>query len=195
MMTVVEKDAIRFSRDLNQNVATVDNIKSKLTSRLYNFNSEKDKLYFLSVLRDSIKGMKDKHESQCITPNCVQSEGWEVILYCIQDEYKSISQYYTPEVETEKEFTYEEKINLHNKINDVLENLSHIKMGQEIIFDELDTLRQHFNLDKKSWFQLLQMKLITMCSDKIIDKAIVEDVYSTLSKEVANVTTYIGTQI
>ncbi len=55
-------------------------------------------------------------------------------------------------------------------------------LGQEIIFDEIESLKNHFNLGKKTWFQLLKGKVIDLTLEKTLDETIVKDIYSNLSE-------------
>ncbi|MEE1898101.1 hypothetical protein GN157_00430 [Flavobacterium rakeshii] len=192
-MTVVEKEAIAYSNKIMNVVINVTNVKNQLDSKLYSFTRDRDKLYFLRVLQETIRQKKVNHEKVCKGNGCTEVEDYETILFVIEQEHESINRYFEPEIKREDDFSVDEQINLHNKINEVLDHLSSLKMGQEIIFDEIDTLRQHFNLGKKNWFQLLAGKLFTLMTDKLIDETVVKDIYQQLSDGVTAVTINLNT--
>lgn len=60
--------------------------------------------------------------------------------------------------------------NLDKKIDEVLLRLQKLGFGQEIIFNEIEELRElQTKLSKKSWGQLLKGKLVDLAIEKIVD--------------------------
>lgn len=60
--------------------------------------------------------------------------------------------------------------NLNKKIDEVLLRLQKLGFGQEIIFNEIEELRElQTKLSKKSWGQLLKGKLVDLAIEKIVD--------------------------
>ncbi len=72
-------------------------------------------------------------------------------------------------------------------LNEMAENLKKLGYGQEIIFDEIDELKSHFNLGKHNWFQLVKGKLFDIGLAYGVEKLVLEGMYSDLAKEVENV--------
>ena len=58
--------------------------------------------------------------------------------------------------------------------------------GQEILFDELEDLKNNVNLGKKNFRQLALGKLLEMVSSSIIDKTIGNEIYKELSSGFKN---------
>lgn len=72
--------------------------------------------------------------------------------------------------------------NLNKKLDDVLERLTKLGFGQEIIFEEIEELRNlQEKLSKKSWGQLLKGKLIDLALDKVISTEAAKIVYEYLT--------------
>lgn len=72
--------------------------------------------------------------------------------------------------------------NLDKKLDDVLERLTKLGYGQEIIFEEIEELRNlQEKLSKKSWGQLLKGKLIDLALDKVISAETAKIVYEYLT--------------
>lgn len=71
---------------------------------------------------------------------------------------------------------------LDKKIDNIIEHLNKLGYGQEIIFNEIEELRdlQH-KLSRKSWTQLLKGKLIDLALDKLISIETVTSVYEYLT--------------
>lgn len=74
--------------------------------------------------------------------------------------------------------------NIDARIDSVIEMLEKLGLGQEVIFNEIEELRElHSKLSKKSWTQLLKSKLVDLVSDQFINKENAEAIYETLSDE------------
>jgi hypothetical protein len=182
MENIVEKEAKQFLRHFTKGrIITMETLKSKLTEKLYNFNRDKDKLFFLNVLRKEVENEKIEHEKTCNTPNCSISEDNALGLFLIDQEIEGISEYYEYKPKPDDEFSTQERVDLHNKLNIIADKLEEMGLGQEIIFDEIDSLKENFNLGKKNWFQLLKGKLIDLGIKHILEVAILKDLYGELS--------------
>lgn len=71
---------------------------------------------------------------------------------------------------------------LDRKIDNIIEHLNKLGYGQEIIFNEIEELRElQHKLSRKSWTQLLKGKLIDLALDKLISIETVTSVYEYLT--------------
>lgn len=71
---------------------------------------------------------------------------------------------------------------LNTKIDSVISHLKKLGYGQEIIFDEIEELRElDGKLSKKSWGQLLKSKLFDLAVDQVIDKEVARKVFDYLT--------------
>ena len=181
-MNIIEKEAERFYRRLYKNGKenNLENIKDNISTQLFNFNRDRDKLDFLKVLREKTIIEKEEHMKTC--KGCPYDRDREVGIFAIDQEIDEINQYYTYHPKPEDQFTAEEESNLHNKLNYVLENLREQGFGQQVIFEEIEELKSHFDLGKKNWFQLLKGKMIDLTFNKVLDKTIIIGIYKTLSE-------------
>ena len=59
-MNIVEKEAEKFIDNffIGAIACDIEDLKDSLTSKLYNFNRDKDKLFFLNVLRKEVEKEK-----------------------------------------------------------------------------------------------------------------------------------------
>lgn len=74
--------------------------------------------------------------------------------------------------------------NINGKIDEILETLKKLGYGQEIIFNELDELKDlHSKLTKKNWGQLLKGKLLDLAIDQTISKDTLKFIYESLTNE------------
>ena len=67
---------------------------------------------------------------------------------------------------------------LDNKLNQIIEFLVKLGYGQEIIFEEIEELRElQTKLSKKSWTQLLKGKLFDLALEEVINKETVNQIF------------------
>lgn len=183
-MNIVEKEAKRFFRDEffdRGKVNNLVNLKSELTTKLYDFNRDRDKLDFLKILRDSTVVALEEHKKVCKGGGCRFDEERNTGVFVIDQEIDEINKFYTNEAENRDKFSPKEESDLHSKLNHIVEELYKQGLGQEIIFNEIESLKNHFNLGKKSWFQLVKGKLFDLVLEKTLDEGIVKGLYANLS--------------
>ncbi len=71
---------------------------------------------------------------------------------------------------------------LNKKIDEILDRLTKLNFGQEIIFEELEEMRSlQGKLSKKSWGQLLKGKLIDLAVGQVINKEMASEVFKYLT--------------
>jgi hypothetical protein len=187
-MNIVENEAKKFYRwDFLNGVNTLESIKSNLDSKLYNFNRDRDKLDFLKILRTScIEDIEDHISGGCV--GCGYEEPRNRAIFAIEQEIEDINKYYVFESKKEEEFTIEEESKLHYKLNKIIQDLEKQHYGQQIIFDEIDELKNHFNLGKKNWFQLVKGKFFDLTVENVIEKVIIVEMFDSLSEGFEQVT-------
>jgi hypothetical protein len=99
----------------------------------------------------------------------------EKIKYMLSDVEK------TTTFNSSETFSEEEKKGVNLKIDEVLNGLHKLQLGQEIIFDEIEELRGLLSLDKKNWKQNLKGKLLDIGLSQMLDKETLEWIYRTLT--------------
>ena len=187
-MNIIENEANQFYFRLYRNakINNLENIKDNISSKLYNFNRDRDKLDFLKILREKTLIDNNKHKKNCT--GCDYEKDRLTGIFAIDQEIENINKYYTFTPENEDKFSIEEESHLHNKLNLILEDLEKKGFGQQVIFDEIEDLKNHFTLGKKNWFQLLKGKLIDLTIDKVLENTIIVGIYTLLSEGFENIT-------
>ena len=182
-MTIPESHAKKFAKDYyhSSKPNTLENLKDRLDSKMYLFRKDRDQLDFLKVLVNEINIDVDKHESECTRKGCLYREDKEHGLFLIQQEIDEINERFEYEPKKEDVFSVEDEISLHNKLNSIIEQLNRQDAGQEVLFEEIESLKNHFNLGKKTWFQLLKVKLVDVAVEKGIEIIIVQQIYNALA--------------
>lgn len=188
-MNIVEEEAKKFyDRGFinNGKINNLENLKSTLVSKLYNFNRERDKLDFLKILKVTCSNDIEKHMKNC--NGCGYDKERKIAIFAIDQEIDDINKYYVFESKKEEEFTIEEETKLHNKLNKIIDDLEKQHFGQQIIFDEIEELKNHFNLGKKNWFQLVKGKFFDLTVEKVVEKAVIVEMFESLSEGFEQVT-------
>ncbi len=165
-------------------IQTLENIRDRISSELYNYYADRDKIIFLKHLKPLVIKEKVDHEKDCKTVNCGTSKKLNLSIFVIDQEINSIStQYsYQNQYEQESKFTDSEESELIQRLAKIEEMLVKNGHGQEIIFDEIEDLKKNFDIGKKNWFQLLKGKLIEMGTEKILEKTVIEESWNILKE-------------
>ena len=187
-MTIPELQAKEFAEDFFHagKPNTLENLKDRLDTKLFLFRKDKDQLDFLKVLYNEINIDIQSHEEKCTTIGCHYRKEREPGIFLIQQEVDEINTRFEFEPKNEDSFSVEDEISLHNKLNSIIENLKRQELGQEVLYEEIESLKNHFGLGKKTWFQLLKGKLMDVAIEKGIEIAIVQPIYNALSEGFTN---------
>lgn len=173
---VIKRDVERFRFGRDGRVNSLENLKDSLESKLYIYDRALEKKYFLRLMRIGVKTKFDEHTATCTTENCRKDDGFRDKLFVLDQAIESIDKYYEYEAADTDKLSPEEEVNVHSAINElkqVIKEMSNFnKTSQEVLFNEIDDIKQHFNLGKKNIADLLKGKLITLLERKIIDESI-----------------------
>lgn len=188
-MNIVEKEAKYFIKNLyaDSGFNLLEDLKIKVSVKLSDFYRDRDKLDFLKTLKVATIEEKEKYLLKCKKKDCDFIVDRTLGLFVIDQEIEEINKYYKFEAKSEDAFTSEEESKIHAKLNEIIDQLNKQGLGQEIIFDEIESLKNHFNLGKKTWFQLLKGKLIDLTIEKVLEKTIVTGIYDSITAGYKNV--------
>lgn len=76
------------------------------------------------------------------------------------------------------------KTEMDEKLDEIIERLTNLGYGQEIIFNEIEELRGlQGKLSKTSWSQLLKGKLFDLAVDNIINRATAASIFEFLTNQ------------
>jgi hypothetical protein len=182
-MTIPESQAKHFHYELyhSGDHNTFENLKDRIETKLFSFKRERDQLDFLKVLIQETKTDIKNHQQTCAKTNCGYDECRNLGIFLMEQEMDVINENYTFIPKSEDTFSVQEETELHNKLNQIIEHLKKQDLGQEILFDEIESLKNHFNLGKKTWFQLLKGKLVEITGEKIIEATVATEILKGLS--------------
>tara|TARA_R110002050_G_scaffold275455_1_gene420209 strand:+ start:18947 stop:19522 length:576 start_codon:yes stop_codon:yes gene_type:complete len=80
------------------------------------------------------------------------------------------------------------EIEINKKVDQILEALNKQGFGQEILFDELQELKELYTkLNKKNWGQILKGKLIDLTISQIINEEIAKNIFIELTNQIQKI--------
>lgn len=182
-MSKVEEIAKDFAFDFNNNSYSVEAVQDILDEKLRVFRKDGDKLIFLRYLRERTIKDKLKHEEKGPCPEwCGTHKEKENALFILDQEIAAINKYFEPEIPLENRFTSEEENNLFSTLNEMLRNFDELKAGHAVLFNEIDDLKQHFNLDRKSWTDLAAGRVFRLAKAGVLETDDAKEILKSLGK-------------
>lgn len=187
-MNITESQAKSFIKDLyrRDKRITIELLKDRIDSKIYNFKRDKDKLDFLKILKIEVEIDFKNHKLTCSNPDCSYDSQANLSIFLIEQEIDYINETYTFIPKSDDQFTVEEETSLHGKLNEILDRLNKQGLGHEILFDEIESLKSHFNLGKKTWVQLFYGKIFSVTVDKTIEETITKSIINEITDMVGN---------
>ena len=77
---------------------------------------------------------------------------------------------------------------INSKIDDLMGKLEKLGFGQEIIYDELEELKElYIHLNKKNWGELVKGKIIDLGLQQIINEDIMKLIYNSITNDVLRI--------
>jgi predicted CopG family antitoxin len=175
-MNIIKEQANDFLGRTSHSSGQYNDYMAKVISKLYDFKKDRYKIEFLHYLMQSFKEEEVEHEVHCKNPKtCTESKFYRQILFLLTEELEDIKK------NTDEDPFYEkDKSEINDKLDDILAQFQTLKNGQEIIYEdlsqELNSMKEYFFLDRKTWSQLFIGKLTTMVSSGIITQTVSKEI-------------------
>lgn len=180
-MNVVNEIAKEFGENRYRYANNVKEFISEVKTELNDFRNEKDKLIFLTTIKNSVKLDYDEHFSECKNKSeCGELKDHLKTIYYLDNQIQSfgINQ------KSENEFSENEKNNYSLKLDKIISDIEILKQGQELTYNdllnEIGELKELYFLGKRNWKQLLAGKIIEMVTGGVLSE--------TVSKELIELT-------
>jgi hypothetical protein len=180
MSKLIEDDAKDFVHSI-QPQFSIQLAKRKLDDKIYNnYSSDRNRFHFLTTLRREVKQDLLDHKAKCKNPDCSYEKGSDVALFVIDQELESLESYFSPETAADGGFTSGEKVDMNSKLDEILEKLSVHDAAHQVIFEEIEDLKSHMDLDRKSFSQLVKGKLWDLAFEKGVELVVVQMLWNTI---------------
>ncbi|MDR0969818.1 MAG: hypothetical protein LBM67_04705 [Lentimicrobiaceae bacterium] len=170
---VVESNAYKFIQKALVSSDSTEKLVSDLESQRYRYRREKDKLKYLTVVSQYVQEESEKHSKECKNPsNCSQSKALGEATFFLNQMLEE----YGIGINNDEVFTNEERYENNKKLDDMLQEIETLKMGQEIIYDdlkkEIEELKNLYFIGKKNWYQNLAGKSLEMVASGVVNETI-----------------------
>jgi O6-methylguanine-DNA--protein-cysteine methyltransferase len=184
-MNLIQDQATRFYEWKFNEHGTYQEFISEVRTQLYEYRKDAHKLEFLDYLLTLLKQGFDKHLVVCTHKNekgvCGVNKNYENSLFFIQNERDEVI-----ESLPKTEFNLQERTEINESLQKILEDLNKIKIGQEFTYDdivqELNELKEFYFLNKKHWSQMLIGRLTEMVASGVISETLSKDIVETVLK-------------
>ncbi len=163
---------------------TLESVNEELDS----IDSILDKIKFINVIIEANNKTLIVHKLKCANPKCTQDFEHGNIQYFLTQELNRLGVHLN-----EDTFTDEEKEKSESKLDQILKSLNDLKMGQEIIYEdllkEINDLRELYFLGKRKWHQLFLGKCVDMVASGIASETVSKQIVDEFSKTFPNLLT------
>ena len=180
-MNFITKQAFNFAEEnLMYGPGQYERIINETRNHVADIDDPLDKIKFLNTVLEYNSTLQKKHSIECKNPEgCQKDFGYQSITYYLTQELTRLGVKLKSDA-----FTTEEKENTNIKIDEILTELSSVKAGQQVIYEELQNelneLRGLFFLGKKNWFELLLGKGTEMVASGIISATVSTQIIHTV---------------
>lgn len=168
--------SIHFLDGMDSAQTTISEVRHEISD----IDNTADKIKFLNLILEKNNSSYAEHLKVCRDKEeCSFNYKCETIAYYLSQELGRLGVHLN-----EDTFTEEEKVEAETKLNQLLKDLDEVKLGQQIIFEELTELRELFFLGKKKWYQLVAGKSIDMVTSGIISETVSKQIIEGVRKAV-----------
>ncbi len=146
--------------------------QAQLQSEVYKFKRVEDKLIFLNRSIVAVEKEKEKDNKG----GFIRSY-YDGIIYFIQQEMDELNE---KEGSSPEYFTPQERV-------DIIESIEELKRttltGQEVLFNEIEELKNQLHQKKKTFYEVAKGKIFSFAVDKVTDPETLGKIYHKLINE------------
>lgn len=180
-MNLIEKQAAKFSLyNLDSNKNYQDFIQL-VNQELVHYSQFSHKVQFIETVMCEVKKEYNEHLSDCTSiEDCPYNLFYERVIFFLNELRLNHS-----ENLTEQEFKEVDIIRYRTGIDEILNKLNEIQLGQQFtyddFYDQFEELKTYFFINKKSWNQMLGGKLLEMVAAGVISETVSKQIVSVFS--------------
>jgi hypothetical protein len=157
-----------------------DEVIQNVNAEVYKIRPQADKIKYLTTFLERNSKSLQEHEIKCIKKgDCELETNLHTIAYFLNQELETLGV-----IIDSNAFSSEEKLNLENRLDGLLKDNEQLRNGQEILFNELQELKNLFYLGKKNWWQLLLGKTGEMVAGGIIGETLSKQIVEALKPSI-----------
>ncbi len=192
-MDFITEKANRFSKDhFYSNQITSEDTYAASVEEIDRIFSDLDKIKFLNIVLSKANETITLHNTLCKFPDeCGEEYQHGNLVFLLTQDLNRLGVKFD-----QNTFSEEDKEKAESKLDKIIKDLEHLKMGQEVLLEdltkEINELRDLYFLGKKSWHQLLVGKVVEMTAGGIISEVASKNIIQGVSHNWADVKNLIG---
>ena len=184
MNEIIKEIADDFLRTSYHTHIDGDEFANESLLKSYELNNDKDRLVFFNIVKSHVKVAFDKHYETCKKDNCSIAKAYRLSNYHIDNSINELAI-----EDSENAFDYEEEAINNEKLDQIISELSKLRTGQELIYDdlinEIEELKELYHLGKKTWGQILKGKALEMFLKGVANELIIKQLIELVEDDVS----------
>ena len=120
------------------------------------YSLTKYRAIFLTIVLCEVEEKESKHSYDCRTPNWSLHRDFRIVVFTLTQKLERRIEADKPSLEDENIFSLREQLIIIQILEDLKNDFNDLKLGHKVLFKEIDSLKQHFDLGKKDWSQLVK---------------------------------------
>jgi hypothetical protein len=163
-------------------ITTVEDVKRKARYVISDIDNVMDKVRFLNFVLEKNSQDYAQHLKVCKNPaDCRLNRAYEGVSYFLLQELHRLG------VNIDRDsFTDTEKAQAESRLDDIIRELNEVKLGQQILFEELNEMRDLFFLGKKKWYQLVIGKSFEMAASGVVSETVSKKIIEEAKRHLPN---------
>jgi hypothetical protein len=180
-MNIVIENAKRFVDEVFRGSIPVHGtFEEEFESNIGWLRTDKDKIDYINYIIKELNTIFEIHQKGCRDEQCNKPYHYQMITYFLQHELADFGIVFN-----EDSFTTEDKLKADDILQKIIDDLNEIKAGQEVIFNEINELKDLYFLGKKKWYQLLAGKSFDMVASGIVSETVCKKIIQEFSVPMA----------
>lgn len=140
-----------------------DRIES-IRKSIQDIGDDSDKIKVLLICLDQTTLSLLTHQRSCVSPNgCQTDEAYSGLQYFLRQDLANLNV-----VMDQDTFTLDQRNLANTKIDDLQDEIKKLGLGQQIIFENIEEVKELYYYGKKRWFQIVIGKLTEMALAGVI---------------------------
>lgn len=171
---------------MSMGVNNYHEIIDQATNKVSEIDNHLDRIKYLNVILEANNKLYQEHLAVCKNPiDCTQNFSHQNISYFLKQKLSRLGVQINSDA-----FTPDEKRQTDSRLDEILKDLSALKAGQQVIYEDLQTeieeLRNLYFMGKKNWYQLLVGKSIEMVAAGIISDSVSKQIITSFKHSFQN---------
>lgn len=175
-MNLIQKQAKKFVIFKMNNGKPYQEFVGQVKIEINQYSQTPHKIQFLETVMFEAKKEYEEHLPKCTDlENCTKNLFYESVIFFLNEERQILSKELTTE-----EFNESDILRYKTGIDEVLEKLNKLELGQQLTYDdfsdEFEEMKSYFYMKKNTWQQMLAGKLLDMVAAGVVSETVSKNI-------------------